>query len=310
MLLLEQLQQQLAGRTVAVLLGGVSAERDVSLRSGKAVLAALEKLGVNAVAVDTQASHWIDELAKNYQHSFISLHGIQGEDGTVQAILDLLNISYTGSGLQASAIAMDKFKSKLIWKALGIPTADFFISGDQQANELMSDWGCAMVKPVTEGSSIGMSKVNSIAELEQAISLAEKYCDTVMVERWISGEEYTVAILGDEALPAIRLNTDKEFYNFEAKYKSNDTQYSCPCGLDEDKESALKALALDAFKALGCSGWGRVDVMADEHGNFQVLEVNTSPGMTEHSLVPMAAKAYGLNFNELVAKVLLLSLQD
>lgn len=310
MLLLEQLQQQLAGRTVAVLLGGVSAERDVSLRSGKAVLAALEKLGVNAVAVDTQASHWIDELAKNYQHSFISLHGIQGEDGTVQAILDLLNISYTGSGMQASAIAMDKFKSKLIWKALGIPTADFFISGDQQANELMSDWGCAMVKPVTEGSSIGMSKVSSITELEQAISLAEKYCDTVMVERWISGEEYTVAILGDEALPAIRLNTDKEFYNFEAKYKSNDTQYSCPCGLDADKESSLKALALDAFKALGCSGWGRIDVMADEHGNFQVLEVNTSPGMTEHSLVPMAAKEYGLNFNELVAKVLLLSLQD
>jgi len=284
---------------VAVLAGGNSAERNVSLRSGKAVHQALRNMGVLAEIIDP-AEVSLNTLS-GFQKVFIALHGRGGEDGVIQGVLEFLQIPYTGSGVMASAIGMDKIRTKMLWQTAGLPTPAFYMSSDEPR-----DLGFPlMVKPALEGSSIGMYKVTAEAELIEAIRKAHQYDDNVLVEQWVDGPEYTVAILNDRALPAIRLETPNEFYDFDAKYRSDSTLYHCPSGLNEEEEAELQALALKAFRVVGASGWGRVDVMRDAQGDFQLLEINTVPGMTDHSLVPMAAKAIGLSFEGLVAEILL-----
>ncbi len=311
----ESLKQQI-GR-VGVLYGGLSAEREVSLQSGAAVIAALQSAGVEVVAIDVGVNVVADLQAANIDRAFLALHGPGGEDGRIQALLEFLNIPYTGSDVQSSALAMDKLRTKQLWRgldyqnALGLPTPEFaVVNKDSDFVAVLSRLGGeAMVKPANEGSSIGMSRVKSAAELQAAFAKAAQYQGEVLVERLIVGAEYTVAILDGEALPPIKLETDHSFYDYDAKYIAEDTRYLCPCGLREAKERELKTLAQAAFNALGCRGWGRVDVMADADGNFYLLEVNTAPGMTSHSLVPMAAKAIGLSFAELVLTILCASLK-
>lgn len=310
----EALKKQI-GR-VGVLLGGLSAEREVSLQSGAAVLAALTEAGIDHVAIDVGHNVIADIQAAKIDRAFIILHGPGGEDGRIQALLEFLNIPYTGSDVQASALAMDKLRTKQLWRGVdvngkqGLPTPQFAVV-DQQSNfteVLAALGGEAMVKPANEGSSIGMSRVKTAQELKAAFNKAAQYQGSVLVERLIVGAEYTVAILDGEALPPIKLETDHSFYDFDAKYIAEDTRYICPCGLSPEKEQELKSLALSAFNALGCRGWGRVDVMADQQQAFYLLEVNTAPGMTSHSLVPIAAKAIGLSFTELVVTILSASL--
>jgi D-alanine-D-alanine ligase len=285
--------------SVAVLCGGSSAEREVSLRSGAEVHAALLSLGVNAVCVDP-AKMAFDAL-HDFDICFIALHGRGGEDGVIQGALELMGVPYTGSGVMASAIGMSKIHTKLIWTGAGLPTPAFYLAGVSE-----QDIGFPlMVKPAHEGSSIGMRKVDDATQLAEAISEAARYDHDVLVERWIQGAEFTVAILGDEALPPIRLETPNSFYDYEAKYQADSTRYICPCGLDEAKEAELRDLARKAFQVVGCSGWGRVDVMQDQQGSFYLLEVNTVPGMTDHSLVPMAARASGRSFDQLVGEILI-----
>ncbi len=291
---------------MAVLYGGSSAEREISLISGKAVLAALRDAGVDVTGIDVGPGIIRELEALAPERVFIALHGPGGEDGTIQGALEFLGISYTGSGVMASALAMDKLRTKLIWKGLGLPTADFLpLAADTDwAGALGRLGGQAMVKPAREGSSIGMAKAVSAEELEAAWREAARHGGGVMAESWLSGAEYTVTILGHRALPVIKLETDRGFYDYEAKYLRDDTRYLCPCGLEPEREKALQALCLEAFDSLGCSGWGRVDVMLDAEGEFQLLEANTVPGMTSHSLVPMAADAAGLSFGELVLEIL------
>lgn len=293
---------------VAVLYGGHSAEREVSLQSGAAVLDALQAANIDAVGIDTATDFFAQLYEQQIDHAFIALHGGDGEDGRIQALLSYLDIPFTGSGTAASALAMDKLRSKHMWQGMGLPTPKFAsLSGTTDWQQVLTDLGGkAMVKPAHEGSSIGMSRVSSAEELKAAYESAKDFDASVIAEALIEGAEYTVAILGDQVLPPIRLETDNTFYDYEAKYLSEDTRYHCPCGLDSDKEQALKDLALHAYNSLGCEGWGRVDVMADEQGNFYLLEVNTAPGMTSHSLVPMAGKAAGLSFEELVVRILLI----
>lgn len=293
-------QQRLAGvGRVAVLAGGSSAEREVSLNSGNAVLGALRSLGVDAELLDPSLNN-IHQL-RDFEVCFIALHGRGGEDGVIQGVLEFLQVPYTGSGVMASAIGMDKVKTKMIWQAAGLPIPQGYVAG--QSDKVLPF--PLMVKPAHEGSSIGMCKVDNAEQLADAITQANKYDADVLVEQWIAGGEFTVAILNGEALPAIRLETPNSFYDYEAKYKADTTRYLCPCGLSAEKEQELKALALEAFHLVGCSDWGRVDVMQDERGSFYLLEVNTVPGMTDHSLVPMAAQAAGLSFAELVGEILL-----
>ncbi|MBY6018543.1 D-alanine--D-alanine ligase [Halomonas denitrificans] len=293
---------------VAVLFGGTSAEREVSLRSGAAVLAGLQRGGVDAHPFDP-AERSLDEL-KGFDRAFIVLHGRGGEDGTVQGALELMKIPYTGSRVLGCAVAMDKVRTKWLWAGLGLPTADFEVVDKESfsqnsAEDIMARLGSpVMVKPACEGSSIGMAKVEDAGSLQKAIDIALQYDDTVLVEAWVHGPEFTVSILGEEALPAIRMETPNVFYDYEAKYQSQTTQYHCPAGLSDDDEQALRALALRAFKAVGASGWGRVDVMRDADGSWRLLEVNTVPGMTETSLVPKAANAVGVDFDTLVARIL------
>lgn len=310
----ETLKLQL-GR-VGVLFGGLSAEREISLQSGAAVIAALVEAGVDHVAIDVGNNIIADIQAAKIDRAFLILHGPGGEDGRIQALLEFLNIPYTGSDVASSALAMDKLRTKQLWRGIdingrqGLSTPEFAVltQGSDFAKVLATLGGDVMVKPANEGSSIGMSRVNTAAELETAFQKAAQYQGSVLVERLIVGAEYTVAILDGEALPPIKLETDHTFYDFNAKYIADDTRYLCPCGLSAEQEQELKTLALNAFNAVGCRGWGRVDVMADTQGNFYLLEVNTAPGMTSHSLVPMAAKAVGLSFAELVLKVLCASL--
>lgn len=291
---------------VAVLYGGTSAEREISLRSGNAVIAALRESGVSTTPVDISSDPLRQLQQIRVDRAFIALHGAGGEDGKIQALLEWLNLPYTGSGIAASALCMDKLRTKQLWRGVGLPTPDYHLLNEK------TDWaavigelgGVAMVKPCHEGSSIGMTKVGSAADLEQAYAVAARYDREVLAERYIQGAEYTVAILDQHALPPIKLETNHQFYDFSAKYQANDTRYICPCGLPEDRESHLKELALAAFNAVGARGWGRVDIMADARGGFFLLELNTVPGMTDHSLVPMAAKAAGHSFNELVLAIL------
>lgn len=289
---------------IAVLYGGKAAEREVSLKSGAAVLDALRSRAVDAAGIDTAS--FDPAVLAGCGAAFIAVHGRGGEDGTLQGTLETLGIPYTGSGVMASAIGMDKTRTKLLWQACGLPTARFRAIDDGRTwvDQLGGDWLPVMVKPAREGSSIGMSKVMDPARLGEAVALARGYDREVIVEEFIDGPEYTVAIVGDRALPPIRLETVTEFYDYEAKYLRNDTRYLCPCGLDAAREQELKELALAAFRAIGCRGWGRIDVMQGADGRFRLLEVNTVPGMTDHSLVPMAARADGMDFASLVMAIL------
>ncbi|MBB6522727.1 D-alanine--D-alanine ligase [Pseudoteredinibacter isoporae] len=307
----QALSQALSGLgRVAVLLGGESAEREVSLQSGQAILEALQKVSVDAFAMDIGANA-IEMLEKERpDHAFIALHGGAGEDGRMQALLGYLGIPFTGSGVNASAHAMDKLRCKYLWRGMGLSTPEFAVlEADSDWEQVIGELGGAvMVKPASEGSSIGMAPANSAAELKAAYENAAQYDRCVIAERLITGAEYTIAVLSDEVLPPIKLETDNQFYDYDAKYISEETRYLCPCGLAGDREEELKQLAKQAFDSLDCKDWGRVDVMADEEGNFYLLEVNTVPGMTSHSLVPMAAKAAGKDFEHLVAQILYSSL--
>jgi D-alanine-D-alanine ligase len=291
---------------VGLLYGGVSSEREISLMSGAAVHQALLNLGIDVVAIDA-GSDLLQQLPRhNLDHVFIALHGPGGEDGRLQGALEYLDLPYTGSGVLASALAMDKLRCKQLWQGIGLPTADFAILEQQSdwATTLHQLGGKAMVKPACEGSSIGMSRAESPAQLQSAWAEAAKYATTVIAESLMEGEEYTVAILAEQVLPSVRIQSNDVFYDYQAKYFSDKTQYFCPAGLSDAREQELRILAMQAFKAVGCSGWGRVDVMVDADNKFQLLEVNTVPGMTSHSLVPMAAKTAGLDFDQLVLAIL------
>ena len=303
---LEQLRQ---GR-IAVLLGGNSAERDVSLQSGQAVVNALQSLGLGVLPVDPAQPDWAAQL-HGVTLAFIALHGPGGEDGSMQGALQSLGIRYTGSGVLGSALAMDKKRSKQLWQGIGLATAGFVtLTTDTDWQNIIDRFGKVFVKPACQGSSIGMSTADSVNALRQSFELASQYAGEVLAEQFVDGPEYTVAVLGDDALPSIRLETANEFYDYEAKYISEATRYHCPSGLSAREEAEIATLSLRAFRSLGCSVWGRVDVMRDAAGRFFVLEVNTVPGMTSHSLVPMAAAASGLNIPELVQRIVELSLQE
>lgn len=296
---------------VAVLFGGTSAEREVSLKSGQAVLKALLAKGVNAYGIDTQDYSIMQLKDDGFTKAFIALHGRGGEDGITQAILTYQNIPYTGSDVLSSALTMDKLKTKQVWQSSNLPIADYvMIEKDQHydVQKIVDQLGLPLfVKPSHEGSSVGMSRVNAPQELKQALNQAFQYDNAVMVESFLSGAEYTVAIVGEEVLPSIRIKPSATFYDYNAKYLSDETQYFCPSGLDFEQEQALRSLALRAYQAVGCRGWGRVDVMFNDEGKPHLLEVNTAPGMTNHSLVPMAAKQYGWSFDDLVYQILLLA---
>jgi D-alanine-D-alanine ligase len=306
-----QLQQE----NVAVLYGGNSAEREVSLNSGRAVAEGLKRAGMTVELIDTKIIT-LDELkSRKIDRAFIALHGRGGEDGCVQGALEYLNIPYTGSNVLGSSLSMDKIRSKQIFKACGLPTAPFIVA-DKESYEpillkkmLVDLGGRVMVKPANEGSSIGMAQASTEEQLHNALLEAFGFDNQVLLEAWIDGPEYTVAVIGTEALPTIHMKTPREFYDYEAKYQSKSTEYFCPSGLSDDDESDIKALAIKAFNATGASGWGRVDFMRNENKQWQILEINTVPGMTETSLVPKAAKVYGLNFSELVTKILQLSVK-
>lgn len=297
---------------VAVLLGGKSAEREVSLDSGKAVLEALLRSGVNAEGFDPQERS-VTELV-GYDRAFIVLHGRGGEDGQIQGALEWMNVPYTGTGVQGSAIGMDKVKTKQIWQGSDLPTAPYrIISKDSDLTEVIESLGLPLIiKPVHEGSSVGMSKVEKAEDLAAAIEKATVHDAVVMAEKWITGREYTISFLNGLPLPVIRLQppADVAFYDYEAKYNRNDVEYGIPCGLSESEEKNLQELCLRAFQAVGASGWGRIDAMLDEQGHFWLLEVNTVPGMTSHSLVPKAAKAVGYSFDELCVAILAQTLKE
>lgn len=298
---------------IAVLFGGDSAEREVSLRSGEAVAKGLKQAGFEVSLIDTKGYCLSNLVELNIDRAFIALHGRGGEDGCVQGALEYMGIPYTGSGVLGSALSMDKNRSKQVMQSCGLPTAPFTVVTksdfqlSQVANILNELGGKVMVKPAHEGSSIGMSMADTADELAKALEQAFVFDSEILVESWIDGPEYTVSILGDIALPAIHMETPNEFYDYEAKYQSVTTQYHCPCHLSESDEQELKKLALRAFKATGAQGWGRVDVMRDSNNQWQILEVNTVPGMTETSLVPKAANVYGLSFVELVTRIVEIS---
>lgn len=291
---------------IAVLMGGDSNERAVSLCSGEAVLDALLAAGADAFAIDVQG-HAVNQLFDvEFDLAFIAMHGRGGEDGTIQGVLEWLNKPYTGSGVMASALAMDKWRTKLLWSAAGLPTPKAYVlSAASDWSQIISTLNNnAIVKPAREGSSIGMRRVHDSAQLQESYQYASQYDAMVLAEAWVSGAEFTVAVVDGNALPAIRLTTSHEFYDYEAKYQSDDTEYFLPCGLSAAKEDELKQLALNAFAVLGCEGWARMDVMQDAAGAFWLLEANTIPGMTDHSLVPMAAKAAGMDMSALVLTLL------
>ena len=291
---------------VAVMLGGPSAEREVSLKSGSMVLAALLKKGVDAHPFDPRERGLDALIAERFDRVFIALHGRPGEDGTVQGALELLGIPYTGSGVMASALAMDKWRTKLLWQAAGVPTPRYeLLTAETDFRAVAARLGLPiMVKPANEGSSIGMSKVRRAEDLDEAYALAANYDPLVLAEQFVDGPELTVGVLGRAALPIIRLETPRDFYDYQAKYVADDTRYILPCGLPAEQEREVQAAVMRAFDVLGCRGWGRVDLMLDRAGRPYFLEVNTSPGMTDHSLVPMAARHAGIPFEDLCLRIL------
>lgn len=304
------LDPQAFGR-VAVLFGGKSAEREVSLKSGAAVLAALQGAGVDAFGIEVGDDLLQCLAGERIDRAFIVLHGRGGEDGSMQGLLECLGIPYTGSGVLASALAMDKLRTKQVWQSVGLPTPRHAVlASAADCERAAAELGFPLiVKPAHEGSSIGMARVEDLAQLLAAWQTAREYDPQVLVEQWISGPEFTVAMLRGEVLPPIRLGTTHSFYDYEAKYLADDTRYQIPCGLAADKEEELKALVARACEAVGTRGWARADVMQDAAGQFWLLEVNTVPGMTDHSLVPMAARAAGLDFQQLVLAILADSLE-
>ena len=290
---------------VAVLMGGNSAEREISLLSGQQVLSGLRAAGIDAVSIDAADKLVEQLLTVKPTRVFNMLHGRGGEDGAVQGLLCSMDIPFTGSDVLASALAMDKMKSKLLWRQIGLNTADFVLLSDKSNwSAIIKDLGKVVVKPVNEGSSIGMSLAASPDDLRAAYEQAILYDSVVLAERYIDGDEFTVPVLQQSTLPAIQLQTDRAFYDFDAKYVANDTRYICPVNLAADDLNRMNMLALDAFNSLGCEGWGRIDIMQDRDGEFYLLEVNTIPGMTDHSLVPMSARQAGISFEDLLLQIL------
>ena len=309
---------------VVVLMGGNSAERDVSLKSGAAALGALKRKGIDAFGLDLRFNRTDDGLsicqqlsAEEFDTAFIALHGRGGEDGIIQGVLEALDIPYSGCKVAASAIGMDKLRTKLLWAGAGLPTPAFelikasdLLGDDKGLIDLLIQRVAVslsfpvMVKPAHEGSSIGMSKVLGQDSLLEALLTAAKYDKEILVEQWIVGKEYTGAVLAGNALPLIRLETPREFYDYQAKYVSDDTDYHCPCGLEKKQESQYQLLVMDAFERIGAEGWGRVDFMCDEQGQPWLIEINTVPGLTDHSLVPMAARNDGIEFDDLIVQIL------
>lgn len=299
---------------IAVLLGGTSAEREVSLNSGKAVLEALLKQGYNAHPIDPKEYNVANLKKDGFNRAFNILHGRGGEDGTMQGLLEQIGLPYTGCGVMASALTMDKMRTKMLWKAFGLPVADMEVVTRESFSELdpkavVAKLGLPlMVKPSLEGSSVGLTKVKAVDELKSAVEYALKFDNTILIEEWLAGDELTVPVLDNQVLPAIRIVPEGEFYDYEAKYISDNTQYFCPAGLTPEREQALETLVKRAYDAVGCRGWSRIDVMCDAKGNFRLVEVNTNPGMTSHSLFPKSAATVGISFEQLVVKILELSL--
>lgn len=291
---------------VAVLMGGISAEREVSLVSGAAVLSALLEKGVDAHAVDANPNNIGQLKAQGFDRAFIVLHGRWGEDGIVQGALQAVGLPYTGSAVLGSALAMDKVRSKQVWQSVGLPTARYrVLRSESDLDGLIDELGLPLfLKPACEGSSVGIGKVSNSQDLLRLYRQAALVGDDVLAEQFISGAELTVGVLNGKALPVVRMSTDNEFYDYQAKYHSDDTQYFCPAGLPGEQEQMIQTLAVQAFNALGCDVWGRVDVMLNADNQPLLLEANTVPGMTDHSLVPMAAKAIGLSFADLVLTIL------
>ncbi len=293
-------------------MGGPSGEREISLLSGNAVLAALIEKGVDAHPFDPAERELFDLKREGFTRAFIALHGRFGEDGTVQGALETIGIPYTGSGVMASALAMDKWRTKLVWLATGIPTPDcVLLTSVDQLGDVVERLGLPLiVKPVREGSTIGLSKISSAAELLPAWELASQHDPLVLAEAFVAGQELTAAVLGDDALPLVRIVAPQGNYDYHNKYFSDATRYYCPAGIDPAKEAEIRGLTLRAFRVLGCAGWGRADLILRDDGSFSFLEMNTSPGMTGHSLVPMAAKQAGLGFADLALRILELSLEQ
>ncbi len=291
---------------VAVLMGGSSSEREISLMSGAGVLAALQAHGVDAHKFDPAEKPLLALKEEGFDRAFLILHGPFGEDGTVQGALQVLGIPYTGCGVMASAIGMDKLRTKLVWKALDLPIPDFvLLHADSNWNAVVERLGLPLfVKPACEGSSVGVIKVKSVEELAAAYAEASQFDDVVLAEQFIGGGEYTAAVLGDQVLPAIKIEPATEFYDYDAKYFRDDTVYRCPCGLPSEVEAQVAQYVKQAFWAIGGTSWGRVDFLMDEAGKPYLLEVNTAPGMTSHSLFPMAARQAGLSYEDLVLRIL------
>ncbi len=290
---------------VGVLMGGDSSEREISLLGGAAVLEALQSAGVEAIGIDTGDDFFTAINKEKIDRAFIMLHGGAGEDGRVQAALELMSIPYTGSCHAACALAMDKVRSKLIWMAQGLPTPDFeLLHPDVDWQSVIERLGICFVKPVKEGSSIGINKASTAAELKAAYEHAVEFDEMVMAEQWIDGPEYTVPILNNKVLPVIELKTKSTFYDYDAKYEANDNEYLCPCDLNDDEDNEIRNLCGEAFQLIGCEGWGRIDLMRDSLGKFWLLEVNTVPGMTSHSLVPKSAAVVNMDFVKLVVEIL------
>ncbi|MBN6075296.1 D-alanine--D-alanine ligase [Aggregatibacter actinomycetemcomitans] len=298
---------------IAVLLGGTSAEREVSLNSGEAVLNALRKQGYDAHPIDPKTFPVATLKAQGFDRVFNILHGRGGEDGTMQGLLEQIGIPYTGCGVMTSALTMDKMRTKMLWKAFGLPVAEMeIVTTENRVNlnpeSVVKKLGLPlMVKPSLEGSSVGLTKVKSVDELESAVDFALKFDNTVLIEEWLAGDEFTVPVLDNEVLPSIKIVPEGEFYDYDAKYISDNTQYFCPAGLTEEREQELRRLVKQAYDVVGCHGWSRIDVMADAEGKFRLVEVNTNPGMTGHSLFPKSAATVGYSFEQLVEKILELS---
>ncbi|MBN6069373.1 D-alanine--D-alanine ligase [Aggregatibacter actinomycetemcomitans] len=298
---------------IAVLLGGTSAEREVSLNSGEAVLNALRKQGYDAHPIDPKIFPVATLKEQGFDRVFNILHGRGGEDGTMQGLLEQIGVPYTGCGVMTSALTMDKMRTKMLWKAFGLPVAEMeIVTTENRVNlnpeSVVKKLGLPlMVKPSLEGSSVGLTKVKAVDELERAVDFALKFDNTVLIEEWLAGDEFTVPVLDNEVLPSIKIVPEGEFYDYDAKYISDNTQYFCPAGLSEEREQELRRLVKQAYDVVGCRGWSRIDVMADAEGKFRLVEVNTNPGMTSHSLFPKSAATVGYSFAQLVEKILELS---